>query len=284
MKPSTELALGRARGRVPEALLPALVRARARIAWRNPKVREDARTQMRFLLEAVRPDADVDAAARRYVERQCWRGELRWHPHLITDQPSEGLEHLTAARDLGRGVVLSFMHHGNFEGAIATMGRRGVQVHVVGFPQLLEASAPGWMQQHAAVAQSQGAIGVTTDVGAEALAKILLDGGILCIATDVPGRTPMRFVGRDLVGSFGAFRLSMGTGAPVVVMTSELRDGRPAIRFHPHFDPQSFPSPQKLLEAVLAVHEPAVLRWPELCDIPTSHWGVPAGTDAGAGG
>lgn len=282
MKPSTELAVGRARGRVPRALLPALVAARTRVAWRIPKVREDARAQMRFVLGAARPDADVEGAARRYVERQCWRGELRWHPDLITDQPVEGLEHLVAARDLGRGVVLSFMHHGHFEGAVATLGRRGVRVHVLGFPQLLEAGAPGWMQQHAAVAQSQGAVPVLTTAGSEALAGLLLAGEVLCIASDVPGRTPMRFLGRDLVGSFGAPRLAVATGAPVVVMTSELRDGRPAVRLHPAFDPESYPSPQKLLEAVLAVHEPAVLRWPELCDIPTSHWGVPDA--AGAGG
>ena len=58
--------------------------ARFRLAWSRPSVREDARAQMRFLLEHTRPDADLEAAARAYVRGQVWRGELRWHPELIT--------------------------------------------------------------------------------------------------------------------------------------------------------------------------------------------------------
>jgi hypothetical protein len=86
----------------------------------------------------------------------------------------------------------------------------------------------------------------------------------------------MRFLGRDVIGSFGAVRLATATGAPVVVMTAERSDGHlPVVRLHEHFDPRQFPSPQKLLDAILAVHEPCLVRWPELYDIPTSHWGIP---------
>jgi hypothetical protein len=133
------------------------------------------------------------------------------------------------------------------------------------------------MQQHAAVALSQGAIGVSAAAGADAMVKVLVEGGILTIASDVPGRTPMRFLGRDLIGSFGAVRLATGTGAPIVAMTAELRDGYlPVVRLHEALDPQEFPTPQKLLEALLAVHEPYVVDWPQMYDIPTSHWALPA--------
>lgn len=281
MKPSTELRIGRVRGMIPRPLLPAYVAARSRVAWRQEKVRENARAEMRFVLEHARPTADLDAliedAARRYVERQIWRAELRWHIDLITNQQIEGLEHLTAARDLGRGVILSHMHHGHFEGAMGTIGRQGVVLHALGSSHLLDADTPGWMQQHAKVALAGGAIPVKVDVGVDAMVDILTAGGILTMASDVPGRTPMHYLGRDLVGSFGAVRLAMGTGAQVVVMTSELRDGYlPVVRLHPAFDPQEFPEPQKLLEAILGAHEPYLVRWPELYDIPTSHWGLPA--------
>ncbi|MDP9821753.1 hypothetical protein [Nocardioides massiliensis] len=276
MKPSTELRIGRVRGMVPRGLLPAYVAARTRLAWRQEKVRENARAEMRFVLEHTRPDADVEAAARRYVERQIWRSELRWHIDLVTHQQVEGLEHLLAARDLGRGVLLSHMHHGHFEGAMATLGRHGVVLHALGSGHLLDSASPGWMQQHAKVALAGGAIPVVADAGVDAMVEILTSGGILTMASDVPGRTPMRCLGRDLIGSFGAVRLAMGTGAQVVVMTSELRDGfLPVVKLHPAFDPQEFPEPQKLLEAVLGAHEPYLVRWPELYDIPTSHWGVP---------
>jgi lauroyl/myristoyl acyltransferase len=276
MKPSTEFKIGRLRGMVPRPLLPAFVKARTKLAWSQAKVREDAREQMRFVLEHTDPGADIETAARRYVERQVWRGELRWHIDIVTDQQVEGLEHLIAARDLGRGVVLSHMHHGQFEGGMASIVRRGVVVHAMGDPRLLEADAPAWMQQHAKVALATGAIPVVVSAGSDAMVKILQDGGIMTIASDVPGRTPMRFLGRDLVGSFGAVRLAMATGAPVVVMTSELRDGYlPVVRLHEPFDPAQFPSAQKLLEAILAAHEPYIVRWPEMYDIPTSHWGIP---------
>ncbi|WP_148572994.1 hypothetical protein [Nocardioides caldifontis] len=275
MKPSTELALGRVRGLVPTALLPAFVEARTRLAWRRPEVREDARAQMRFVLEHTRPDVEIEGVALSYVRRQVWRGELRWHPELITDQPVEGIEHLVAARALGRGVVLSFMHHGHFEGALATIGRHGVPLHIVGYPQLLSSEAPGWMQQHARVAQSQGGVAVLSTAGAERFVELLTGGAVLALASDVAGSTPMRFLGRDLIGSFGAPRLAMGTGSPVVVMTSELKDGKPAMRIHEPFDPAEFPTPHKLLEAMLATHEPYLVRWPELYDLPTTHWGIP---------
>ncbi|WP_435747065.1 hypothetical protein [Nocardioides sp. SYSU DS0663] len=282
MKPSTEFAIGRVRGAVPRALLPAFVKARAKVAWSQEKVREDAREQMRFVLEHTRPDADIEAAARRYVERQVWRGELRWHLDIITHQRVEGLEHLTAARDLGRGVVLSHMHHGHFEGAMASIGRRGVLIHAMGDARLRDPDSPAWMQQHAKVALAGGAVAVYLErsTGIDPLARTIAEGGILTIASDVPGRTPMRFLGRDLVGSFGAIRLAMGSGAPVVAMTSELADGYvPVVRLHEPLDPAQFPSPQKLLEAVLAIHEPYVVRWPEMYDIPTSHWGIPPQQD-----
>lgn len=277
MKPSTEMRIGRLRGAVPRALLPAYVAARTRFAWSREAVRENARAEMRFVLEHARPDADIEAAARAYVERQVWRSELRWHLDLVTDQPVEGLEHLVAAYDRGGGVLLSHMHHGHFEGAMATLGRKGVLIHALGSGHLIDADAPGWMQQHAKVALSQGAVPVRADAGVDAMVEILTSGGILTMASDVPGRTPMRCLGRDLIGSFGAVRLAAGTGAQVVVMTSELREGSylPVVRLHPAFDPADFPTPQKLLETILGAHEPYLLRWPELYDIPTSHWGIP---------
>ena len=50
------------------------------------------------------------------------------------------------------------------------------------------------------------------------------------------------------------------------------------MRLHEAFEPADFPDPQKLLEALVAVHEEALLRWPEATDLPLSRWGTP---DAG---
>jgi hypothetical protein len=79
---SAEKTVARLRAKVPTPLLPALWGARARLAWRSGGVREDARAQMRFLLENTRADVDLDEVARAYVRYQARRGELRWHPEL----------------------------------------------------------------------------------------------------------------------------------------------------------------------------------------------------------
>jgi hypothetical protein len=69
----------------------------------------------------------------------------------------------------------------------------------------------------------------------------------------------------------------MAAGSPVVVMTQELSDGspRPVVRFHEPLMPADHPDARSLLEAMLAVHERAVVQWPELYDIPLRRWGRP---------
>jgi lauroyl/myristoyl acyltransferase len=279
MSPSTEKLVGTLRGRVPRAELAALVAARFKLAWSRASVREDAFAQMRFLLERTRPDADLEAAARAYVRRQIWRGELRWHPEEITHQRVIGLDHLIAARDQGRGVVLSFMHHGHYEGACASLARRGVPLHMITYPHTLLPDAPGWVQQHVRVASLGGGVPVSADVGSKGITELLHQQKVVAIATDVPGRTPLRFVGRDVVGSFGAPRLAMSTASPVVVMTSERDDLGPLVRVHAPLDPVRHDSPMELLQGMLDIHEPVLVRWPELADVPLSRWGAPTAGD-----
>ena len=283
MSPVTEARIGKLRGRVPRVAVPGLVAARARLEWSREAVRRDARAQMRFLLEHTKPEADLDDAARAYVRYQAWRGEARWHPELISDLPVRGLGHLTAARERGRGVIVSFMHHAHYEGAFASIARRGVSAHVVVYPYMLRDDAPAWLKQHLHVAISGGVRVVSADLGSEGLTALLEAGEVVGIASDVPGHTPVRFLGRDVVGSYGAARLSAATSAPVVVMTSEPGDGGPVVRLHEPLQPERYASPKQLLQAMLALHEAAVVRWPEAADVPLSRWtsagdATPAGT------
>ena len=167
---------------------------------------------MRFLLEQARPDADIERAARAYVRGQMWRGELRWHPEMLTNRRIVGLEHLRAAQDLGRGVMLNFMHHGAYEGAFGSLGRRGVQLHMVVYPYMVRADAPRWLRQHMSVACTGGGQAVSAEIGTQGIIELLNQGKIVAVASDVPGRTPLRFVGRDVLGSFGAARIAADAG------------------------------------------------------------------------
>lgn len=274
MSSSAEETAARLRARVPRLLLPALVAARTRLAWRHRSVREDARAQMRFLLEGTRLDADFEAVARAYVRYQVRRGELRWHPELLTSLRVEGIDHLLAARARGRGVVLNFVHHGYYDGAFPSIARLGVRSHMVVYPYMLETDAPTWLRQHVKVALINGGTAISAAVGTDGLLDLLRHGEVLALASDVPGRTPLRFAGREVLGSFGAARLATVAKAPVVVMTSEEDAAGPVIRLHERLDPADFATPQALLERMLAIHESVLLRWPEATDIPLSRWGT----------
>jgi lauroyl/myristoyl acyltransferase len=268
-----------------------LVTFRAWLDWRREPVRERAMSEMRFLLEKSDPSADIEAAAKRYVWRQAWRGELRWHPHLSTSQRIIGLEHLEEARSRGRGVVFNWMHHGAVEGTAKPFADAGFHMRQVGAAKLF-GSLPAWLRQHLQIAAMGGSVMISAGGGSKALLDELKNGETLSIAVDVPGRTPMRWLGRDLIGSFGAPRFAMEAGSPVVIMTAELDSERalvPTVRLHPPLWPEDFTDARELLDAMLAIHEPPVVTWPELYDIPTSHWSLApeeteaSGTTGGAG-
>ncbi|MGN6132580.1 MAG: LpxL/LpxP family acyltransferase [Nocardioidaceae bacterium] len=274
MSRSVAAAVELVRRAVPRRLVPLVVALRARAEWRRASVRADARAQMAFLLERARPGADLEWAARGYVRHQALRGEERWHPGMITGLRVVGLEHLTAAQAKGHGVVLSFSHHGYYDGAFPSVARHGVRVHMVCYDYMLRDDAPGWLRQHVRVASLGGNVPVSADVGNDGMLALLREGRILAIASDVPGRTPVRFAGRDVRGSFGAARLAFAADAPVVVMTTERDGAGPYVRLHPSLEPADFESPALLLQGMLGTHEAAQLAWPEATDIPLSRWGV----------
>jgi len=267
---------------IPPRLLPVVVQVRFWLSWAQPAVREDARRQMRFLLEKSRPEVDIEEKAKAYVRRMILRGELRWHPEFVIDQQRVvGFENLVAARHLGRGVVINYMHHSYFESLTPVLAKRGVRCLMMGFDHILGDDNPGWLRQNLALAAMGGNVAVSVSIGAEGIANLLREGNVVTIATDVPGSTPIRFAGRDLVGSFGAARVATMTGSPVVVATNEIDDdGTPLVRIHDPLDPGDFDTPRDLLERMLEIHQDVVLRWPEESDIPLSRWALADGERA----
>jgi lauroyl/myristoyl acyltransferase len=274
MRSSAPQTAGWLRAHIPVALLPLVVRVRTTVSWWRSSVREDARAQMGFLLEHTAPDADLGAVAKAYVRAQVRRGELRWHPELLTGLRVEGMEHLFAARDRGRGVILSFTHHGHYDGGFPSIARLGVRAHMVCYPYMLEPDAPAWLRQHVKVALCNGGTAVSAAVRTPGMLELLAQGAVLAIASDVPGSTPVCFAGREVLGSSGAARLATAAGSTVVLMTSEEDEHGPVIRLHEPLDPADFPDPTKLLDRILAGHEAVHLRWPEATDLPLSRWGV----------
>jgi lauroyl/myristoyl acyltransferase len=271
-----EAVIEHVRRRVPARLLPALVHVRAVVAWCLPSVRSEARRQMGFLLGESPSIEEASRVSRRYVREMARRAEVRWHPAVATKVQVVGADHLDRARALGRGVVLSFMHHGLYDRAFPSLGGRTSGLRMLVHPYMLEAEAPGWVRQHVRLNCLGGGVAVSTAIGSDGIMELLRAEHVVAIASDVPGRTPVTFAGRQVLGSFGAARIAWESNSPVVLMTSERVHRGPVVRLHPPLDPHSFGSAQDLFEAMLRTHESAVLAWPEATDLPLSRWGASA--------
>jgi lauroyl/myristoyl acyltransferase len=259
---------------VPPRLAPRLAHWWIGRRWTDRTFREKAEAEMRFLLEHTDRAAEVPALARGWAEQMQLRSVLRWHPRAITRQEVRGIEWLTTKRDPTRGVVLNFMHHHRYEGMFASLRRQGVQLSIVAHPAIVQA-APGTPErQHARVVAMGGEM-IESGSGTAELAERLEHREIVAIATDFPGRTEMTFLGRRVLGGFGAARLAAMTNSPVVLVTVERDAGRPYLQVHQGLEPSDFDGPAELLEEILRRHEPAVLAWPEATDGPTLRFAVP---------
>lgn len=259
-----------ARRYVPLPILVAVGRRRAQALWENEAMRAAGELNMRFLLEYTdRADA-IPEAAREYVEFDVLRNYRRWRPRPLVQQPVQGIEWLTTKRDPDRGVVLSFMHHGQYDGMVGSMAHAGALVRAVVAPDAFDPTSPLQLRQHYKVV---GAVPeapmVSTAVGFAGMVELLENREILMIASDVAGRTPVKFLGRDLNCSFGAARLAVATNSPVVLATSHRDEaGNPFMRAHPPLEPGDFAGPAELLAEIFQRHEPALLEWPAAYDSP----------------
>lgn len=264
------------RAAVPDALTPVLIRMRLKRKRANQVAVDSARAEMEFLLGAVRPD-DVERATSAYLERDVVRSELRYHPRLIARQRVTNLEALTRARATGRGVVLSFLHHGHYEGALASLAWAGEPVGMLVSDEMLAPEAPTFLRQHIRVARSNGNWTVPVSSGMAGSKAVLELGEVLAVATDVPGRSALTFLGSDRLGSSGAARMAMDTNALVLMLFSRCApDGTLSVELSEPLEPQDFVDPHHLLLHLLATHEAPVLAWPEGYHQPRLRWGVTA--------
>jgi lauroyl/myristoyl acyltransferase len=269
------LLAARVRAHVPGAAIPPLVRLRLAQDLRNPRVMAQARAHMEFLVGNIRPAADLDRLARDYVEWTRWRIETRWHhDRFLPAVRMEGAEHLAAGRD---GAVVNFLHHGPFERLGLSVAQHGHHLHMMMAPWFFADRMAPHLRQHRVITE-RGCSVFSSEEGSAGVRRRLTDGELVSLATDMPGSTPVTFLGRRLLGTFGAARLAHETGKPVLVVTSHRsrEDGDPLFRVHEPLRPEQFADAHALLDRMLRIHEPAVLDWPSSYEEPRSKWGVPA--------
>jgi lauroyl/myristoyl acyltransferase len=264
--------LKHARRLVPVPLVPLVARRRADKLWANDAFRARQIESMEFLLgESSRAD-EVPELAYAYTEQMVLREHLRWHPRAISRQRVDGIEWLTTRRDPQRGVIISFTHHHRYDGLFPSLAQLGLTTKMVINPEIAKPEAGIELAQHLRVA-GRGGVFVTTEGGTSALAAHLEPGTNLGLAIDFPGRTPVTFLGRSVLGSFGTPALAVRTNTPVVMATHRRDADGPYVRLDPPLEPSDYPDPSKLLDDLLQRHGEAILDWPEALESPQARFG-----------
>ncbi|HET6152686.1 MAG TPA: hypothetical protein VFE15_07000 [Marmoricola sp.] len=255
---------------IPARSLPDLARKRIDKLYEIEEFRLSQQEEMRFTLEHTERAAEIPEIARRYSEFALLRGYRRWHPKLLCHQPVSGVEWLTTKRDPARGVVISFLHHAQYDGIFPSLAEHGTRTHAVVAPEAFDPATDVQLRQHFKVASSHPKSSlVSTAIGSSGLAEMLQQGEMLAIASDVAGRTPVTFLGREIHVASGAPRLAMQTNSPVVLVTShQTADGGPSVHVHEPIEPGDFTDPADLLAEIMHQHEPAIVAWPEAFDSP----------------
>ncbi|MCW2785465.1 MAG: hypothetical protein JWP74_1982 [Marmoricola sp.] len=273
MKQNVKYGVHQLRRLVPASALPGIVRRRVDKLWENDDFRALQEAQMRELLEFTDRAPEIPVLARRFAEEMMLRTHIRWHPRLALRQPVRGAEWLTTKRDPARSVVISFMHHNHYEGLFNSLDRVGAHCHVMALPAVLQTGLDAGMKQHIDIVKT-GSTAFPASGGTDALAARMKPGMNMAIASDVPGRTPITFLGRKVLGSFGAARIATMTNSLVVPVTAHQDgDGTGYLQVHPSLEPADFADPTDLLAEMIRIQEGPILAWPEVVDHPRARFG-----------
>lgn len=252
---------------VPTALALRLTDVVYRGATRaRPDRLEGARVGVRAVTPPGTGDATITRLATAAVAAQARAWELYHRPRDLAALPVDGLENLVAARDDGRGVLVSYVHYGP-ELAWLVLRRHLPIVAVLG-DWIVEPPPSGYRglqvehRRSLLVAAGMGAAHATAPGSATAQVRALQAGGALLTAFDLPGRRPTRYLGRTVELVDTTARMSMMTGAPVLPGTAVPHGTSWRLQLHAPLRPTTFSSAAQLHQALADVHGDAVAPAP----------------------
>ncbi|WP_375491203.1 hypothetical protein [uncultured Jatrophihabitans sp.] len=260
-------------------------RWRAKRWWTaDPRAQTDARDQMEVLLRHTGSQYDFDQLGRQYMYETLRRDEMAFRPWLTTAMPVQRLDVLRAAHAGGRGVILNFMHHGQYGGVFPSINRHGISLHIVGDKWYRTPSSMSWgdlrARQHIATVCSNGVRALVAESGVyTTMCDMLRAGDVIAIASDLPGSTPTTFLGRPVKAASGAARLAKETGAALVPVTAHRGGKVQTIRIEDPLPVDSSMDVSAVLSAILRVHERPILNWPEAVERPAKRFNFVAPDD-----
>lgn len=268
-------ALQNIRGLIPVPTIMKIIEGKVDRLWEVEGGRDRYVEAMEFVVGKTERAGEVEDLAKKYAVQQALRNYMRYKPRTITRQPVRDIEWLTTKRDPSRPMVLSFFHHHRFDGMFGSLKRAGADLSVLVVEEGLDKNAFKILRQHMKVVARGGRL-IPAKGGTDALVAELKPGVTLCIASDVPGRTPVQFLGRTVLGSFGAARAATLADAPVALVTSH-QDGKGGnyLQIHEPLEPRDFDDPADLLAEIIRIQGEAVLAWPEALDFPLQRFGQP---------
>lgn len=269
------LAIWALRPRLPMPLLRPIMRLKISRRMRNDQVLTQAQADMRHMMGFVgaktSTPGDLDSLVRDYITHSVWWNELRWHPRQITGQQVVGIENLRRAHQEGCGVVLSFVHHAQFDGIFKSVARHGFHVATVLARSAMRGTGPNTIQFR----RIMGAGGslISAEEGLPKLLAELSKGHVVATAIDVPGPTVVELGGRKVLCSAGAAVASARSGAPMIVATSRVRDdGATAIHLSEPLYAADFESIDAAAQELVRLHEGALLSRPSATFLPQLAW------------
>ncbi len=241
---------------------------------RNPAERSAAQEFMRELLKYTPRAPEADALADRWLVEKSKLRELFWRPWLLQKSEVHGREHWEAARDDGKGFVITFGHMVATWAVPAILGIRGFDHYIVVGPHYWAPLPPGYEGpaiRHRRIAYGVKPLGnprlISTEGRPERLPELIAAGNPIAIAFDAPGRAATPFLGRKIPIGGGGPALAHGMQCKVLPVVPERHGTRIDLRFHPPLDATDYPDARSLRAAVACVFEPIVLARPEQVEL-----------------
>ncbi|HEY9415398.1 MAG TPA: hypothetical protein VIQ30_11610 [Pseudonocardia sp.] len=219
-------------------------------------------------------EADITVVARRFVAARARGWELTWRAWELERIPIRGVGTLRAARDAGRGVIISHTHLGPFA-AWLPLGR---ELQPLLFPQgdwLTDDPQPGYngyQVEHWRRIYQDAGVTLMHNVGSAPRAhRLLRAGGAVLISMDVPGARRTVFLGKPVDLDDGTAHLAVKTDALVLPATLIPEGRRWEIHIGDALDPRDFAGPDELHLELARIHEEPILRHPEHME-PPARW------------
>jgi lauroyl/myristoyl acyltransferase len=226
----------------------------------------------------------VETLAFQYLCARSEGWELAWRPHRLETMAVEAPEALKSIEP-GRGILFSAPHYGP-PGGKSALPRAVGRVEVAVGEHLHAAEAPrgynGYQNEQVRTLLVRNGYAVVRAQGSGArFAKTLQAGGRVLINFDVPGTTPVRFLGKTVELRTGTARLAEKTDAVIVPVLPMRRGGGWRLHLDEPIDPRQHPDWLTLLQAVADVHSRLILQAPEHLESPLRDGGWSVATRDG---